>query len=71
MQKNTLNTATQWLYDNYQFLGQYSGQYIAHDHQGVIAHNHLFKYALDEARKTNKKFYIYFVPDHFDKYQIN
>lgn len=62
---------TQWLYDNYPKLKSYSGQYIAHDEQRVIASNPSILLLLETVKALNDTFYICYIPQNFEKYQIN
>jgi Aspartyl protease len=62
---------TKWLYDNYPKLGRFKGQYIAHNEKGIIASNFDILLLLKEVKPLNIPHYICYIPQDFEKYQIN
>ncbi len=62
---------TQWLYENYRKLKSFSGQYIAHDESHVIASNPSILLLLKSIKSLNTSYYICYIPQDFEKYQIN
>ena len=53
-----------WLNNNRGLVKKYKNQYIAYDHQGVLAHGTELSPVLESVKPLGKTFAIYFVPDH-------